>query len=262
MVLSVVLQVAAIASLGQSDPATRVAPEAVAPRPSRARADRVRQGIDAWIQLSSVHSLEVPILAELKSNPRVEGGERHEIRPFTPLGLPAGKIRYRIFRPDPSLATLRRTDLIRQHAMDHWARAVGGQIEFVEEAEDVPTPLNIRFVRLVMRHGRPVAGDIQWSIHSSGKWTAWIRIATHDPEGRPMPGSAMRQALGHELGHLFGLEDNPREGFLMSRMDPVRPVTVPTPYEARTVRALFAWRQAYQEASQETESEPVIGHER
>lgn len=46
-----------------------------------------------------------------------------------------------------------------------------------------------------------------------------VTLATHDPNGRPLDGPAMRVVALHEIGHLLGLDHSPDTGDLMHRDD-------------------------------------------
>ena len=55
---------------------------------------------------------------------------------------------------------------------------------------------------------------------------------------KQMNANQMRHTAGHELGHMFGLDDVNTVGMLMGPLDLRRPVSKPNPTEIETVQAI------------------------
>jgi hypothetical protein len=130
-------------------------------------------------------------------------------------------------------------------AFDMWETALGHQIHF--ELVDTPkeAEVEVTFGKNVKLKGQIVSGYINWSRSISTTtgevkplFSADVKLRTTDPKGRPLSFEAMRHTFGHELGHLFGLDDVKQIGKLMGPLDLRRPVSRPDESEIETVLAI------------------------
>jgi predicted Zn-dependent protease len=131
-------------------------------------------------------------------------------------------------------------------AMDEWEKDLQGDLRFTRLPDDQTADVVVRFRPSVSMKGEPVAGYVNWKRalidHSGGKvdarFSADLQIRVRNLDGNPMPQNAMRHAAMHELGHVLGLDDSPREGDVMGPLDIDNPVSAPTPLEIQTVKSI------------------------
>jgi hypothetical protein len=105
--------------------------------------------------------------------------------------------------------------------------------------------VTIHFEKDVTLKKQVVSGFITWTRTTERSrngikmtFDADIHLRTMDPYGRPMNAAAMSHTCGHELGHMFGLDDSNLVGPLMGPLDLRKPAAKPTPDEVETVRAI------------------------
>lgn len=131
-------------------------------------------------------------------------------------------------------------------AMREWEHELDGTIKFVEIPATPASEIIVRFRPTVNMDKEPVAGYVNWSRTLSraadgavkSDFKADLQIRSRDLEGKAMPKDAMRHAAMHELGHVLGLDDSPREGDVMGPLDIDHPVSAPSPLEVNTVKDL------------------------
>jgi hypothetical protein len=116
-----------------------------------------------------------------------------------------------------------------QAAIDLWREALDHRVEFVAASSSYRADLRVRFVPDLRVRGRAVAGYIDWKRmvqgtdeDSEATLSADLQIRTAIPGGGRMSVMAMRHAMAHELGHVFGLGD--RRSGIMGPVNPRRPV--------------------------------------
>ena len=128
-----------------------------------------------------------------------------------------------------------------------WEDALGGEVAFVL----VPSgeaDLKVGYRPHVKVYGEDVAGHATWSrdVQTVGsnafgyKVRGEIILRTQDREGNDLPHAAMLHTAAHELGHILGLEDSPREGDIMSTLRVEQPVTRPSVDELGRLREVRA----------------------
>lgn len=130
-------------------------------------------------------------------------------------------------------------------AFDMWEKALGKEIKFVRvESKDAPH-VRIKFDKDVTLNGGIVSGYINWSrsIEETKEgfrpvFSADVFLRTTDPRGTKLSAKAMKHTCGHELGHMFGLDDASRVGILMGPLDVNNPVSAPSADEIETVMAI------------------------
>ena len=131
-------------------------------------------------------------------------------------------------------------------ATAQWEQVLDDGVHFVRVGKGEASNVTVRFRPSVMMKNEPVAGYVNWkrAIKTApdgtvaSDFTADLQIRVKNLDGAPMPENAMRHAAMHELGHVLGLDDSPREGDVMGPLDVENPVSCPTPLEAQTVKAL------------------------
>lgn len=131
-------------------------------------------------------------------------------------------------------------------AVESWERLLDDTVRFhrIDRTEDAD--VNVRFMPAVKMHKEQVAGYVNWrrtiKIEQDKvkecHFKADLQLRTQTLEGTPMPGDAVKHAAMHEVGHVMGLDDSPRQGDIMGPLDINRPVARPQPHEVASVRAL------------------------
>lgn len=126
-----------------------------------------------------------------------------------------------------------------------WEKALGKEIKFVKVDAQSDPQVRIKFDKNVKLDGGIVSGYINWSrsIEESKDgirpiFSADVFLRTTDPRGTKLSAKAMRHTCGHELGHMFGLDDASKVGVLMGPLDVNNPVSTPTADEIETVLAI------------------------
>jgi hypothetical protein len=130
-------------------------------------------------------------------------------------------------------------------AFEMWETALHGDVKFALAKPGEEATIKIRYGKDVRLDGSIVSGYINWSrtIERQGNqatpiFNADIHLRTTDPNGKQMNAVQMRHTAGHELGHMFGLDDVNTVGMLMGPLDLRRPVSKPNPTEIETVQAI------------------------
>jgi hypothetical protein len=130
-------------------------------------------------------------------------------------------------------------------AFQMWQTALNGGVQFERVGKDVKADIKINFGKDVNLKGQIVSGYINWTRNiattSDGAkpvFEADIFLRTTDPKGRELKWEAMRHTCGHEMGHMFGLDDVNQIGMLMGPLDLRRPVKAPNEAEIETVKAI------------------------
>jgi hypothetical protein len=132
-------------------------------------------------------------------------------------------------------------------AFEMWETALNNDVKFVLARPDEVAAIKVVYDKDVRLDGQIVSGYINWSrtIEREGNqatpiFNADIHLRTTDPSGRQMTATQMRHTAGHELGHMFGLDDVNTVGMLMGPLDLRKPVSKPNPTEIETVQAIRA----------------------
>jgi hypothetical protein len=130
-------------------------------------------------------------------------------------------------------------------AFKMWETSLDGAIKFERVANNVKADVKITFGKDVNLNGQIVSGYVNWTrnIVTTDEGTkplfeADIHLRTTDPKGRELKWEAMRHTCGHEMGHMFGLDDVSQVGMLMGPLDLRRPVKQPNESEIETVKAI------------------------
>ncbi len=140
-----------------------------------------------------------------------------------------------------------------------WEQELDGvRFEFVE---DGPADVTVSYAPSVRFGGREAAGCVTWrrsvlnlnDEESEYEMQAEIQLRYLQPNGRTMRHEVLRHAAAHELGHVLGLADSPRDGDIMGRVRLNRPAARPT------IEEVAALREVRSEAEQlrQLASEPI-----
>ena len=132
-------------------------------------------------------------------------------------------------------------------AFEMWETALHNDVKFALAKPDEEATIKIQYGKDVRLDGGIVSGYINWSrtIEREGNkatpiFNADIHLRTTDPSGKQLTAIQMRHTAGHELGHMFGLDDVNTVGMLMGPLDLRRPVSRPNDTEIETVQAIRA----------------------
>ena len=130
-------------------------------------------------------------------------------------------------------------------AINNWNNALNGQVEISLTTRDEANVI-IRFTNRLYLYGGEAAGSARWSRnvmswsnnHFSFQTLGNIVLRTHKPNGGLMNLDQLRQAAGHELGHILGLEDSYRRDDIMGPLRLDRPTIKPSAREINSLLAL------------------------
>ncbi len=107
-----------------------------------------------------------------------------------------------------------------ENAIYDWNRKNStAQIEIVSREQDAD--IVIEFKDRALYRGRHVAGYARWSRTTDGyspHVNGVVHVSNKLPNGRLMNEEQVRHALGHELGHIFGLDDHYSSRSLMGKV--------------------------------------------
>ncbi len=128
-----------------------------------------------------------------------------------------------------------------------WEEALGGEVAFVLVSNH-EADLKVGYRPKVKVYGEEVAGHATWSreVQTVGasafgyKVRGEIMLRTQDRDGKDLSHEAMMNTAAHELGHILGLEDSPRDGDIMSTLRIERPITRPSADELGRLREVRA----------------------
>lgn len=130
-------------------------------------------------------------------------------------------------------------------AFQMWEEALDSSVKFIRVPDPKSADIKINFGSDVKLNGQIVSGYVNWTRNISRTaegvkpiFDADIHLRTTDPKGRLMKANAMRHTCGHEMGHVFGLDDVAQVGVLMGPLDLRKPVAKPTEAEIETVKAI------------------------
>jgi hypothetical protein len=194
-----------------------------------------------------------PAVTEQLDTARIQAqlGKADEAAGYAKAMLMGGKITVSVDYGNTPIKQQAACDEAIKGAFEMWETALDHDVNFSRVEFGEKADVKIKFDQNVKLNNQIVSGYINWSrtVETTfdgpvPHFKADVFLRTTDPNGNQMAAKAMRHTCGHELGHMFGLDDVKEVGMLMGPINLRAPVSAPHEVEIETVKAIRAECQA------------------
>jgi predicted Zn-dependent protease len=197
---------------------------------------------------------------------RAQLGQKNEAAGYAQSMLMGEKLTVLVRYGDTPPSQVQACDDAVAGAFKMWETALDGSVMFERVLENTKADIKITFGSDVKLNNSIVSGYINWTRNIANTeegtkpvFEADIHLRTTDPKGRELKWEAMRHTCGHEMGHMFGLDDVNQIGMLMGPLDIRKPVKAPNESEVETVKAIREEAQSIVTASSGTHAHHFDG---